>query len=355
MREFPASVKHFVDEIEGTPDFARRLAAMAAKLACVLNKNDLLSLVLHARAIATGDAFVWRLTEPIVRRIIPEWHWAIASDDWRNSIYDGAIRASVTPESVVLEIGTGTGLLAMMAARAGAAHVYTCEVEPELASIARSIIARNGYEDRITVINADASSLTIGGLLPRPCNVLLHEIVSNDLLGENVLELVAHAKSSLLERDAILLPENIWVMGQLIGDDWPVRLIRLSDHAGFDLSLVNLMAPATGSISGPSIINHPLSEPFRLLSFDLRQETRYPPRSREIQVPVTANGIASTVIQWIGFSFPSGTVFENAPATRSCWAHRLHPLIPEKEVKVGGTLGLQCAYDADLLTISVTS
>lgn len=140
-------------------------------------------------------------------------------------------------------------------------------------------------------------------------------------------------------------------MGQLVGDSWPLDLIRLSEHAGFDLSIANLMAPAIGSSNGPSNIAKPLSDPFEVFCFDLKGDAPQPPRSRAIEVPITANGIATSVIQWIGFSFPGEIVFENAPDTRSCWAHRMHPLAPGTDVLLGDTLTLSSEYYADLLTI----
>lgn len=42
----------------------------------------------------------------------------------------------------MLDIGTGTGILAVMAARVGAAHVYACEVNGVLCDIAREVLER---------------------------------------------------------------------------------------------------------------------------------------------------------------------------------------------------------------------
>lgn len=64
-----------------------------------------------------------------VRRAVPRWHWEMLHDEERAELYDRAIRRAVAsdPGSLVLDIGAGSGLLAMMAARAGARQVVACE------------------------------------------------------------------------------------------------------------------------------------------------------------------------------------------------------------------------------------
>ncbi len=95
-----------------------------------------------------------------INRTVPQWHFSLVQDHARNAAYDAALRRAVTPTSRVLEIGTGTGLLAMMAARAGAAAVVTCEVVPAIAEKATDIVAHNGYGDRVRVVaNIPTSSM----------------------------------------------------------------------------------------------------------------------------------------------------------------------------------------------------
>jgi type II protein arginine methyltransferase len=75
---------------------------------------------------------------------VPRWHFAMMNDEGRNQAFNAAIRNSVTSDSTVLEIGTGAGLLAMMAAKQGAT-VFTCESIPQLASLAEEVIQHNGF------------------------------------------------------------------------------------------------------------------------------------------------------------------------------------------------------------------
>src|ERR1035438_7368739 len=110
-------------------------------------------------------------------RTIPRWHFAMLNDLERNNVYLTALERQVSPGSLVLDIGSGTGLLAMIAARANAGSVITCEANPVLAQMARSIIDQNGLSDRITVIPKRSTDLQIGVDLPRRADLIVSEIV----------------------------------------------------------------------------------------------------------------------------------------------------------------------------------
>src|SRR4029079_4411538 len=71
--------------------------------------------------------------------VVPGWHFAMMDHHKRNEAYEAAIRRAV-PGKRVLDIGTGAGLLALMAARAGAAKVTACEAVPIIGELAREII-----------------------------------------------------------------------------------------------------------------------------------------------------------------------------------------------------------------------
>lgn len=61
---------------------------------------------------------------------------------------------------VVMDIGCGTGILSIFAARAGAKHVYAID-NAEIAEYARAIIKRNGFEDKITVIKGKIEEIEL--------------------------------------------------------------------------------------------------------------------------------------------------------------------------------------------------
>ena len=76
-----------------------------------------------------------------------DFHQSMIHDRRRVEAFRAAIEAAVQPGDVVLDIGTGTGLLACLAARAGARKVYAVE-EGGIATVAAGVVADNGYDDR---------------------------------------------------------------------------------------------------------------------------------------------------------------------------------------------------------------
>jgi predicted RNA methylase len=97
---------------------------------------------------------------------------------------------------MVLDVGTGSGIMAIYAARAGAEHVFAVEKDPRMADIAERNFERNGFSDRITLIVGDALKLRkdnlgmfmdmiVGELLSTWCVVEPQVPVFKHLLGVN--------------------------------------------------------------------------------------------------------------------------------------------------------------------------
>lgn len=311
-----------VMERDGAPE---RLADMAAKLHETLSKQEAAAVAALARTLAPDDPWIAAKTADLIKPVIPRWHWAIARDTRRNEAYDQALRANITGDSIVLEVGTGSGILAMMAARAGARHVYTIEIVPLIAEAARENIARNGFADSITVICADALKISVGKELPKRCNVFLHEIVSNDLLGEYVLPITAYARETLLTEDALHLPDHIWMTCQVGHIERSDRLAPLGQQAGFDLSAMDLLHAPDVLKHGPLTNFTPGTDAVEVMRFDLTGKVADPAPDVTRDVTVSHSGVVNVIAQWIGFSFPGGTEFTNPPDTYSSWALRMWP------------------------------
>lgn len=83
-------------------------------------------------------------------------------DTVRTRAYQNAIEGNPFDfkDKIVMDIGCGTGILSIFAARAGAKHVYAIE-NAEIALYAVEIIKRNGLSDKITVIKGKMEEITL--------------------------------------------------------------------------------------------------------------------------------------------------------------------------------------------------
>lgn len=112
--------------------------------------------------------------------------YACLKDIPRTSALREAIRAVVSPGDVVVDAGSGTGILAFFAAEAGASRVYAVEVDPALADFLRLSVRRNGLEDRIEVVAGDATTVS----LPSPVDVVIAELIDTALMEEMQVEVL---------------------------------------------------------------------------------------------------------------------------------------------------------------------
>jgi type I protein arginine methyltransferase len=122
---------------------------------------------------------------------------AMIEDRARMEPYAEAIRQTVKPGDVVLDIGAGTGIFAMIAHQSGAARIYAIEPNPAI-RLAKKIIAANHMDDRIICIEGISTKLD----LPEKANVIVSDLRS-------VLPLYAqHIPSIIDARERLLAPNG---------------------------------------------------------------------------------------------------------------------------------------------------
>ncbi|XP_011911056.1 PREDICTED: protein arginine N-methyltransferase 7 isoform X8 [Cercocebus atys] len=145
-------------------------------------------------------------------------------DKDRNIKYYQGIRAAVSrvkdrgQKALVLDIGTGTGLLSMMAVTAGADFCYAIEVFKPMADAAVKIVEKNGFSDKIMVINKHSTEVTVGpeGDMPCRANILVTELFDTELIGEGALPSYEHAHRHLVEENCEAVPHRATIYAQLV-------------------------------------------------------------------------------------------------------------------------------------------
>lgn len=272
--------------------------------------DDALALGLAAIGQAPQDMHVRDVVRAALSANIPAFHAPMLHDHPRNRAYARAIARAVRPDMLVLEIGTGAGLLALMAARAGAI-VVTCEANPMIAAAAREIVARNGMAERITVVAKPSDALEIGIDLPAPADMLIHEIFGDTLFGEGVVASVTDARSRLLKPDALVVPPRAELRFALV--EAGSRAAALASVEGFDLSPFGLLRrPITRYIGAGARDIAIRSQPLSALSVDFASPCPFG-SDRETVTLGSSGGKIDAVVQWLRIDFGDGEVFENNP------------------------------------------
>ena len=139
----------------------------------------------------------------------PVEHARMLHDVRRTSDYLAALAAAVRPGDVVLEIGTGSGVLAIAAARAGARRVYAVEGS-DIAEAAERVFAANGVEDIVTLVPGWSRHVE----LPEPADLLVAEVIGNEPLEEEILETTLDARRRLLKPNARLMPHTLTLLAR---------------------------------------------------------------------------------------------------------------------------------------------
>jgi protein arginine N-methyltransferase 1 len=129
------------------------------------------------------------------------------ADRGRTDAYARALRQVIKPGCVVLDIGTGTGIFAMLACKYGAGRVYAVEPSDAI-QVAREVAAANGYTDRIVFIQNQSTRIN----LPERAQVIVSDLRGVLPLFQGHLISIADARRRLLVPDGVLIPrcDTIW-------------------------------------------------------------------------------------------------------------------------------------------------
>lgn len=289
----------------------------------------------HAMKAAPEDGEIARLASPLLARGVPRWHFMIVRDVRRNAAYEDALKRAISPETRVLEIGAGSAILAMMAARAGAASVVTCEAVPTIAETAEEIVALNGYADRVRVVAKKSGDLDPVQDMGGPADILVSEIVGNRLIGEDVLPVIEDAVSRLLKPGAKIIPSR-GIVRVALARDPQIRRARMDTIDGFDLSPFNRLAPPSYLARQRGADLALISMPADLFDFDFQSGGPFPAATASATLTSTG-GEANGIAQWIALQFDEEGWYENAPSAGavSAWAVVFWPFPAPRDYPAG--------------------
>ena len=156
-------------------------------------------------------------------------------DSERNQLYYQGLKSAIEKkrkegEKVhVLDIGTGTGLLAMMGAKLGADEVTAIEEFAPMYRCAKKIIEANGFGDKIKLIGKRSTRVKVSSEnskiedeefdMKERANILVTEVFDTELIGEAAIATFNHAHKFLLTKDCIVVPSEGVMYAQVVNSD----------------------------------------------------------------------------------------------------------------------------------------
>lgn len=347
------AAESFAEAKRLSPDNAVVLTNLAVALADSGKRDEALAEFRRALELEPDSLHIQHQVRRLAALIVPFWHVPMMNDTRRNDAFEKAILAAIVKHGEnarILDIGTGSGLLSMMAARGGATRIVTCEIVPVIAETAERIVALNGYSDRIRVIGKNSQHLRIGEDLDEPADILISEILSCDLLGEKVLDTFEDAHARLVRDGATVIPRAATAVGCLVASDVLSNYAFADRCSGFDVSPFNVLAPQHLPVHGTMTAWKRLSGDFDLVRLDLTAK-RHVGELRRLTVPVLGDGVAIGVVQWMRVDLADGIEFTNHPDSYSDggWLQVLHPFPHPITVSAGEKLDLVVGHDRSSL------
>lgn len=259
------------------------------------------------------------------------------TDRVRFHAFTEALRRTVKPGSVVLDIGTGPGIMALLACRFGARKVYAIESEAVI-HVAREIAASNGLSGKIEFIEGLSTRVS----LPERVDVIVSDL--NGILPwyQQHLPSIADARRRFLAPGGTMIPkkEIVWLGVVEASQAYAAHVEPWETGHGFDMRAARdlatnsaqkvhlqpeamLAAPQCGMVLDMNVVEDPNS-------------------SADVNFVVTRPGLGHGVLVWSDYVLTDEVSFSNGPARpKSIYGQIFLPWTRPVELESGDAVNIK--------------
>ena len=281
-----------------------------------------------------------------------DFHSLMLNDVLRMEAYEAAIKEAVRPGMVAVDVGTGTGILALWALKAGAKLVYGIEVNQRRIEQALQRIGNAGFGKQFRIMNA----VSYAAVLPEKADIIISEILGNLGDNEDMVRILNDARGRFLKVGGVMLPESAQTF--LVPVSTPAMHEQVREkkvkgiNAGYDLeSLMERLRVCNqfnlyydGVIPCSAYLARPLS--VREFTFTGSDDPEYEVGRRFL---ITRSGMLTGFKGYFIAQLSQSVCLDisgddiRGKRTSDCWKHSYLPIFEPFQVQVGDVVTLRYA------------
>jgi SAM-dependent methyltransferase len=268
----------------------------------------------------------------------------LGETDSRLDLFRRAIAERVKPGDAVLDLGAGTGILAIFACVAGARRVYAVEINP-IIELAKQLVQDNGFADRIVFMN----SLSYDVALAERVDVLVTDMSDTCGVQAGGLQSIIDARSRLVKAEGTMIPDRYELFAA------PVDVAQPYEHViefwnqkphGLDFAAFRRLATQNHY---PARIEQGafLSEPARFARLELSGAID-PAFHGDVLTTVQRRGVLHGICVWFSARLAENVVISNRPsASTTNYAQAFFPVERPVVVEEGDSVAIDFrSYDS---------
>lgn len=264
------------------------------------------------------------------------------ADQVRVNSYSQALRDLVSSTSVVLDIGSGPGIFALLACQLGARRVYAVEPDNSI-QLARELARANGFADRIQFIQGLSNKIT----LPENADIIVSDIRGVLPYFQRHIPTIVDARKRLLSLNGKLIPQSDRLWAAIV----QAPEVYADHMTAWDNDLYGLNLEAGRSLAANTFRKFRIKPEQLLLagqcwaSIDYAQ-VENPDVCSEIAWTVDNDGTGHGIAAWVDATLAKGVSFSNAPGeTETIYSNAFFPWLKPVALSVGDTLSVTLRAD----------
>lgn len=255
----------------------------------------------------------WSMTEGVFNCLI---------DEKRSLAFKKAIQKTVQKGDIVVDMGTGSGILAMFAARVGAKKVYAVEIDENNVRTLKNTFLENGLADIIEVIHGDVTKVQ----LPEKVNVIIGEMIATALIEE----LQVPAMNNILKyarKDCRVLLSKYTTNLDLVNNN--------EIYYGNRFKLIRYEYPDL-----PKLKSEIYSKAQTVVSIDFSRKNNTLKIKKEFRIKTTKTGVIN------GIRLSGKTTFNDGSTLGATYAYDYPIILPieKTQVKKNDTISVSLSY-----------